>query len=188
MRVALVLSAAASSLAPSAPILLSAARGAHAGRTRGGRGERVRRTLGAARRTTPLHACAHGGAAGCGRGAAARTAEVQRGKSLVLLERGGQLFGPLVADLILCGMRVARAVWAQRTRAAYARGRRNATPPACVGARGRSAVPWGVGGAPLHALPRFSVVRFLFSLSAAASSLAPSSPIELPAARGSNAP
>ena len=46
----------------------------------------------------------------------------------------------------------------------------------------------GVGRAPLHSRVRSSVVRVVFSSSAAANSLAPLSPILLPAARGAHPP
>jgi hypothetical protein len=98
-----------------------------------------------------------------GWGAAARTCEGQRGEGRVVLERGGQL--PLVADLIACGTRGARTMWAQRARAAEGSG----------GAAKKER-------ARLHALRRSSVVRVVLLLSAAASndeasSLTPSSPI-----------
>ena len=96
---------------------------------------------GAARSTHPparVRAC--GGAAGEGRGAAARTTEVQRGEGLVGLERGGQLLGPLVADLIACGTRGARAVGAASACGnALGAARRTHTLHACA----CSAVPRG---------------------------------------------
>ena len=68
-----------------------------------------------------------------GKGAAALTGEVQRGKGRILLERSGQLLGPLVADLAACGTRGAPAVGAastcgKRSQAAQ----RNAPPHAWV--------------------------------------------------------
>jgi len=166
VRVALVFSAAASSLAPSSPIRLTAARGAHARWARRARAA-IRSKRRAARRLCKrarVRRCHRG----VGRGAAARTSEVQRGEGRVGLEHSGQLLGPLGADPIACGTRGARAVGA-------------------ASARARAAVLRGWGGAPLHALQRCSVVRVALALSAAASSLAPSSPISFPAARGAHA-
>eukprot|EP00964_Phaeocystis_antarctica_P000698 scaffold385_cov53-Phaeocystis_antarctica.AAC.3 len=188
----------------------------------------------------PARVCACGGAAGVGRGAAARTSEVQRGEGRVGFERGSQLLGPLVADPIPCGTRGARAVgacaavprcWgggaAARTveaqrgegRVGLERGGQPLGPlvadlTAC-GTRGRTRrgrgervrralgasrrTPFrmrvracggaaGLGGVPLHAPLRSSVVSVVLALSAAASALAPSSPILLSAARGARAP
>ena len=136
-----------------------------------------------------VHARAAVRRAGVGR--AARTSEGQRGEGRVGLERGGQLLGPLGADLIACGTRGGRTrgVGAASARAACARGWRTARPPpARVHARAAVRRGWGVGRtAPRHAPKRSSVVRVLLALSAAASSLAPSSPIALPAARGAGA-
>ena len=101
VRAVLALSAAASSLAPSSPIPFPAARG---GRTRCGRGERVRQTLGRRAARPTAHARVRR-CRGGGRGAAARTLEVQRGEGRVGLERGGQLLGPLRADPTACGTR-----------------------------------------------------------------------------------
>ena len=86
VRVALVLSAEASSLAPSSPILLAAARGAHARWAR-----RARAAMRSGRRAarTPLHACARAAVPrGWAEGAGARTCEVQLGAALAdLLQR-----------------------------------------------------------------------------------------------------
>jgi hypothetical protein len=126
VRVVLSSNAAASSL--SSLISLPAARGAHAPC---GRSEHVRpraqavprrkRDTRGARAVGEASACGvrSGGAphaplhvrarmrrcGGVGRGATARTCEAQRGEGRVGLERGGQLLGPLVADLIPCGTR-----------------------------------------------------------------------------------
>ena len=96
VRVVLVLSMAASCVAPLLPIIVSAARG----HMRRWRGECVR---------CVLKRCARGGATEEGEGAAARTAEVHRGDGLVGLERGGQLLGSLVAGFCVCGTRGMRA-------------------------------------------------------------------------------
>ena len=63
-----------------------------------------------------------------GKGAAARTGEVQRGDGRVSLERGSQLLGPLRADVIVCGTRGAQAVGAARACAARARAVRRKPP------------------------------------------------------------
>ena len=180
MRVVLALSAAASSLAPLSPILLSATRGAHAAWAR-----RARAAIRSGRRAArpPARARACGGAAVGGRGVVARTVEAQPGEGLVGFERGGQLLGPLAPILLTAARGGARAVGAAST-CGSALGRRAARPSARVRVRRCR----GVGGAPLHAPPRSSVVRVVLALSAAASSLAPSSPIVLPAARGAHAP
>ena len=75
-----------------------------------------------------LSARARGRCHGVGGGAAARTTEVQLGEGRVVLERGGQLLGPLGADLIPCGTRGARAVGAARACAARARAVRRKPP------------------------------------------------------------
>eukprot|EP00964_Phaeocystis_antarctica_P003413 scaffold1836_cov56-Phaeocystis_antarctica.AAC.2 len=150
VRVVLVLSAAASSLAPSSPISLSAAHGAHAPWARRARAACAR---GGAPHAPPTHARVRGGAAGVGRGAAARTVEDQLGEGRVGLERGGQLLGPFGADVTACGTRGrTRGGRGERVRQTLGAARRT---PLCACA----AVPRGWGGAPLHALPRFSSVQ-----------------------------
>ena len=140
--VVLASSAAASSWAPSSPIALSEAREGRK-RGGWARRARVRRALGAGapthapclpRTRVPVRRC-RGGArrtlhlcllllvagavvprGACGQGAprGKHTCEVQRGEARVSLERGGQLLGPLVADLVVCGTRGrTRAVWAR---------------------------------------------------------------------------
>ena len=114
--------------------------------------------------------CAHGGAAGW-EDAAARTANVQRGEGHVVLERGTQLLGSVGTNFIICRVRGACNVGAAGVRGV------------CLAARSRLSCPCDSvmvlrgGKVSLHAPLRSSSVRALFIFSAAASSLAPSSPI-----------
>jgi len=86
VRAVLVLSTAASSLAPSSPLPQSAARGAHARLARLARA--AMRSGRCAARPPPARVRVCGGAAGVGRGAAARTGEIQLGAALAdLLQR-----------------------------------------------------------------------------------------------------
>ena len=105
------------------------------------------KTLGGDATQRPPHASQCGSAVPWGgKGAAALTGEVQRGKGRILLERSGQLLGPLVADLAAYGTRGAPAVGAASTCGKRSQAAQRNAPPACVGA---AVVPWGVGGAPL---------------------------------------
>ena len=128
MRAVLPVSSEASSLPPSAPTLFSAARREDALWARQACAVNARQCcIPHAHVHVHVHVCARR-RRGMG-GAAARTANVQRGEGHVVLERGTQLLGSVGTNFILCRVRGACSVGAAGVRGVCLAARRRLSCP-----------------------------------------------------------